>query len=276
LLQQAEAADPDPVQDFCVGGGASYSHGHGGGGDGSYSGGGGGGSYSGGGDGSYSGGGAPYSGGGCRATAAAEEFRSALLRSPGPWNAAQGYALKLAFAGNFAALRTQGLTLARIDYAAGGGVHPPHFHPRATEALLVLRGTLVAGFVSSTTNNNTLFQARLRAGDVFVFPRGLAHFEFNPDARRPALAIAALNSQNPGISDLAAALLASRPPLPPPVLRRTLGLRPAAVRALVANARAANTFLAPSHAAHPAPPPHHHDDDDDDDELEPEEEEYRD
>lgn len=45
-------------------------------------------------------------------------------------------------------LNTLGLSQVRIDFAPGG-VNPPHIHPRASEILTVLEGTLYAGFVSS-------------------------------------------------------------------------------------------------------------------------------
>jgi hypothetical protein len=45
---------------------------------------------------------------------------------------------------------------------------------------------------------DTLFATTLNAGDVFIFPRGLIHFQQNPNSNATAKAIAALNSQNPG------------------------------------------------------------------------------
>jgi hypothetical protein len=45
---------------------------------------------------------------------------------------------------------------------------------------------------------DTLFSTTLNAGDVFLFPRGLIHFQQNTNATGSAKAIAALNSQNPG------------------------------------------------------------------------------
>ncbi|KAH6557226.1 hypothetical protein KP509_1Z127100 [Ceratopteris richardii] len=68
------------------------------------------------------------------------------------------------------------------------------------------------------------FFKTIHAGDLFVFPRGLPHFQFNPSESKPAFAIAALNSQNPGVSQLAVALFASNPPLPEEVLEITLGV----------------------------------------------------
>jgi len=54
-------------------------------------------------------------------------------------------------------LNTLGISLARIDYAPLGQ-NSPHTHPRATEILTVLEGTLYVGFVTSNTDNgNKLF-----------------------------------------------------------------------------------------------------------------------
>ncbi|GAY64175.1 hypothetical protein CUMW_231560 [Citrus unshiu] len=66
---------------------------------------------------------------------------------------------------------TLGVSAFRIDYAPNGQ-SPPHIHPRASEILLVLEGTLYAGFVTSDNLNNTLITKVLHEGDVFVFPIG--------------------------------------------------------------------------------------------------------
>ncbi|GLT55214.1 hypothetical protein SLA2020_283570 [Shorea laevis] len=42
---------------------------------------------------------------------------------------------------SYAGLNTLGISLARIDFAPYG-LNPPHIHPRATEILVVLEGTL--------------------------------------------------------------------------------------------------------------------------------------
>jgi len=100
-------------------------------------------------------------------------------------------------------LNTLGISLARIDYAPLGE-NPAHKHPRATEILTVLEGTLYVGFVTSNQNNvNKLFTKTLNKGDVFVFPEGLIHFQFNPCPDKPAVALAALSSQNPGAITIA-------------------------------------------------------------------------
>lgn len=115
-------------------------------------------------------------------------------------------------------LNTLGISLARIDFAHGG-LNPPHTHPRGTEILIVIEGTLLVGFVGSNQNNNTLFTKVLNKGDVFVFPIGLIHFQLNVGYGN-ALAIAGLSSQNPGVITIANAVFGSKPPISPEVLAK--------------------------------------------------------
>ncbi|KAM3345777.1 hypothetical protein ACQJBY_020359 [Aegilops geniculata] len=117
-----------------------------------------------------------------------------------------------------AGLNTLGISLARIDYAPLGE-NPPHTHPRATEILTVLEGTLYVGFVTSNPENK-LFSKELRKGDVFVFPQGLVHFQFNPNPYKPAVAIAALSSQNPGAITIANTVFGSKPMISDDVLAK--------------------------------------------------------
>ncbi|KAF2295650.1 hypothetical protein GH714_033416 [Hevea brasiliensis] len=114
-------------------------------------------------------------------------------------------------------LNTLGISLARIDFAPYGGLNPPHTHPRATEILVVLEGTLYVGFV--TSNPNRLITKVLNAGDVFVFPIGLIHFQFNI-GQTNAVAISGLSSQNPGVITIANAVFGSNPPINPDVLTK--------------------------------------------------------
>uniref|UniRef100_A0ACD5VCZ7 Uncharacterized protein n=1 Tax=Avena sativa TaxID=4498 RepID=A0ACD5VCZ7_AVESA len=115
-------------------------------------------------------------------------------------------------------LNTLGISLARIDYAPLGE-NPPHTHPRATEILTVLEGTLYVGFVTSNPENKFLSKV-LNKGDVFVFPEGLIHFQFNPNPYKPAVAIAALSSQNPGAITVANAVFGSKPAISDDVLAK--------------------------------------------------------
>jgi hypothetical protein len=54
-------------------------------------------------------------------------------------------------------LNTLGISIVRIDYAPWG-INPPHTHPRATEILRVIEGSLKVGFV--TSNQKTVFSLR--------------------------------------------------------------------------------------------------------------------
>jgi quercetin dioxygenase-like cupin family protein len=207
-LQPATAADEDPLQDFCVANTVAGSAA------------------------------VTLNGRTCKPAneVTAQDFLSTRLRQPAtaPAAAAAGApraTVNLASVDTFPGLNTLGLSIARIDFPANGGLNPPHVHPRATEVLFLVQGTLTVGFVSTT--NNTLFQSTLSAGDLFVFPRGLPHFQINLDKHKPALAIGALNSQNAGTSQLALALFGANPPLPGVVLQNALGIDQAEVDALI-------------------------------------------
>ncbi|XP_075477552.1 putative germin-like protein 2-1 [Primulina tabacum] len=105
-------------------------------------------------------------------------------------------------------LNTLGISLARIDFAPWG-INPPHTHPRATEILTVIEGSLEMGFVTSNPGNN-LTRKVLQKGDVFVFPKGLVHFQRNVGYGN-AIAIVGLSSQNPGVITIGNAVFGSKP-----------------------------------------------------------------
>ena len=121
----------------------------------------------------------------------------------------------------FPGLNTLGISLARIDFAPYGQ-NPPHSHPRGTEILVVLEGTLFVGFVTSNTDNR-LFTKTLNKGDVFVFPVGLIHFQVNV-GKTNAIAISGLSSQNAGAITIANAVFGSNPPINPDVLTKAFQL----------------------------------------------------
>ncbi|KAK0601390.1 hypothetical protein LWI29_023805 [Acer saccharum] len=130
-----------------------------------------------------------------------------------------------------AGLNTLGVSLARIDYAPYGQ-NPPHTHPRASEILFVQEGTLYVGFVTSNPENK-LFTKVLNKGDVFVFPVGLIHFQFNI-GKTNAVAFAGLSSQNPGVITIANAVFGSDPPINPDFLARAFQLDQKVVKSLQA------------------------------------------
>ncbi|KAL5583190.1 hypothetical protein UlMin_015632 [Ulmus minor] len=105
----------------------------------------------------------------------------------------------------FPALNGQSVSYAVLQFPAMT-TNPPHTHPRSTELLFLLDGSLQVGFVDTT---NTLFTQTLQSGDLFVFPKGLVHFQYNADAKNPALAISAFGSANAGTVSLPNTLFAT-------------------------------------------------------------------
>ncbi|XP_068655871.1 germin-like protein 8-2 [Aristolochia californica] len=115
-------------------------------------------------------------------------------------------------------LNTLGLSLVRFDFALDGQ-NPPHTHPRASEILTVLEGSILVGFVTSFPDNRLISKV-LQKGDVFVIPLGLVHFQMNV-GKSSAAAIAALNSQNPGLIPVANTVFGSNPPISSDVLAKS-------------------------------------------------------
>ncbi|KAL7084810.1 hypothetical protein ACP275_14G244700 [Erythranthe tilingii] len=98
----------------------------------------------------------------------------------------------------FPALNGQSVSYAMLIYPAGA-VNPVHTHPRSAELLFLTRGTLQVGFVDTT---NKLYTQTLQQGDLFVFPKGLVHFQYNADPKLPAVALSAFGSANAGTVSL--------------------------------------------------------------------------
>jgi quercetin dioxygenase-like cupin family protein len=126
-------------------------------------------------------------------------------------------------------LNTLGISFARIDYAPAG-INPPHTHPRASEILTVLEGSLEVGFVTSNPENRLITKV-LQKGDVFVFPINLVHFQRNVGTSN-AVALAALSSQNPGVITIANAVFGSNPDIPSDILAKAFQLHKNVVNSL--------------------------------------------
>lgn len=105
----------------------------------------------------------------------------------------------------FPALDGQSVSYAVLQYPSGT-TNPPHTHPRAAELLFLIDGALEVGFVDTT---NKLYTQSLQTGDVFVFPKGLVHYQFNADAQNQALAISAFGSASAGTVSLPSTLFVS-------------------------------------------------------------------
>ncbi|KAG6418370.1 hypothetical protein SASPL_120573 [Salvia splendens] len=131
-----------------------------------------------------------------------------------------------AFDAQYPGLNGLGLSIARLDLAPAGVV-PFHTHPGASELLLVVQGTIVAGFVSSFANQ--VYVKKLEKGDLMVFPQGLLHFQINGGGRT-AVAFASFGSANPGLQITDYALFANN--LPSMLVEKTTFLDDAQVKKL--------------------------------------------
>ncbi|KAG6555255.1 hypothetical protein Mapa_003297 [Marchantia paleacea] len=176
------AADPDPLQDFCIADIAA---------------------------------GPVLNGFPCKlpALASTEDFAfSGLAEAADPSRFATNGTATLAFVREWPALNTQGLSLIRLDINPGG-IISPHTHNLATEILYVLEGEIYTGFVTNNFGNdptisNKVYAKIVKKGEAFIFPRGLLHFQLNK-GKVPASSLNVLNSQNPGIQLMPSALFGS-------------------------------------------------------------------
>ena len=84
-----------------------------------------------------------------------------------------------------------------VEYAAlkfqSRSINLPHTHPCSAELLFLMKGSLQIGFMDTT---NKLFIHTLQPGDMFVFPKGLMHFQLNYDTQKPTLAFSAFEYAN--------------------------------------------------------------------------------
>ncbi|KAG7977801.1 hypothetical protein I3843_05G050000 [Carya illinoinensis] len=148
----------------------------------------------------------------------ANDFFFSGLRNPGNTENPLGSKVTLGTVDQIPGLNTMGISLARIDYAPHG-LNPPHTHPRATEILACVEGSLYVGFVTSNADDNRLFAKVLNPGEVFVFPIGLLHFQLNM-GKTNAVAYSSFSSQNPGVITIANGLFGSYPLINPDVLAK--------------------------------------------------------
>ncbi|XP_051138843.1 putative germin-like protein 2-2 [Andrographis paniculata] len=182
----ARAFEPSPLQDFCVADATSS---------------------------------VKVNGQACKSPASvvANDFSFTGLHLPGNTSNPNGSKVTPVSVTQVPGLNTLGISMVRIDYAPWG-INPPHTHPRATEILTVVEGSLLVGFVTSNPDNRLITKTLVK-GDVFVFPVGLVHFQKNAGTGN-AVAIAALSSQNPGVITIANAVLASKPSIGVDVLAK--------------------------------------------------------
>ncbi|WCJ21734.1 RmlC-like cupins superfamily protein [Euphorbia peplus] len=144
-------------------------------------------------------------------------FATLALAKPGNTKANPfGFNVSLTTLANLPGINTLGLSMARVDIEPNGIV-PPHVHPRASEVTICLKGRILVGFVDTS---NHLYTQQLQAGESFVFPKGLVHFLFNIDTKKPALAVSGLSSQSPGAQISSVASFTSKPLIPDDVVKK--------------------------------------------------------
>ncbi|KAL3739334.1 hypothetical protein ACJRO7_020706 [Eucalyptus globulus] len=150
-------------------------------------------------------------------TVQANNFSFSGLHLPGNTSNPVGSKVTPVTVAQLPGLNTLGISMARIDIAPWG-INPPHTHPRASEILLVLEGTLEVGFITSNPDNR-LISKILQKGDVFVFPQGLIHYQRNTGFGN-AVAIAGLGSENPGVITIANVVFGSMPDISVDILAK--------------------------------------------------------
>ncbi|CAM6108149.1 unnamed protein product [Calypogeia fissa] len=130
---------------------------------------------------------------------------------------------------NFPALNGLGVSTALLLFSPGA-VNPPHTHPRGTEVIFVIEGCLDVGLVLS---NTTLFTQTLNPGDLFVFPRGLVHFQINWGKNyQEVKAFASFSSAAPGLVRLPNVLFKSG--ISDDILAQSFGVSPNIIETLKA------------------------------------------
>lgn len=125
----------------------------------------------------------------------ASDFSNSGLARPGPTIQPFNTGLASASVAQYPALNGLGISATRFDIYPGGVV-PLLTHPRATELLFVLEGSMVAGLISAA--RNAVYIKTLRKGDLFVFPKGLLHFQYNP-GNTTTTGFSAYSSSDPGL-----------------------------------------------------------------------------
>ncbi|KAL5698231.1 Auxin-binding protein ABP19a [Ranunculus cassubicifolius] len=161
----------------------------------------------------------------CKAKVTVDDFVFSGLAVAGNTTNIISAAVTPAFSAQFPGLNGLGISIARLDLAPGG-VIPFHTHPAGNEVLLVLQGSILAGFVSS---GNTVFLKKLKKGEVMIFPQGLLHFQINAGGSK-AIASVSFSSSSPGLQILDFALFAND--LPTELVAKTTFLDPTTIKKL--------------------------------------------
>ncbi|KAL2635053.1 hypothetical protein R1flu_006532 [Riccia fluitans] len=128
--------------------------------------------------------------------------------------------ITFAFDTQFPGVTGLGIAIAYLRFGPNS-VNPFHSHPRGSEVFFIIDGELDAGLVDTS---NKLYTATLKKGDVFVFPRGLMHFQINRSKTKTATVVATFNSENAGRVSIPPAIFNSLPPIDTEIIMRSLML----------------------------------------------------
>ncbi|KAJ7314577.1 RmlC-like cupin domain-containing protein, partial [Mycena albidolilacea] len=79
-------------------------------------------------------------------------------------------------------------------------MNTPHTHPRVTEIQYNVNGTICTGMI--TENGGRFIMTDLQPSGMIIFPQGSIHFQIN-EGCEPALFVAAFNSEDPGVLQVA-------------------------------------------------------------------------
>ncbi|XP_008788946.2 germin-like protein 9-3 [Phoenix dactylifera] len=131
-------------------------------------------------------------------------FTFSGMRNPLNGEEPKNFTVLKASMAEFPALNGQSVSYAVLLYPPGA-VNPPHTHPRASELLFLAGGYLDVGFVDTA---NKLYVQTLQPGDMFVFPKGLVHYQYN-GGEGQAIAISAFGSASAGTVSIPGSVFAT-------------------------------------------------------------------
>ncbi|XP_058781459.1 auxin-binding protein ABP19b-like isoform X1 [Vicia villosa] len=106
------------------------------------------------------------------------------------------FRITTAFVDSFSGLNGLGISAARGDIDINGTI-PMHTHPDATELLIIVKGRVTVGFITSTK----VYSKVVKHGDIVVIPKGQLHFIANSGVRK-AILFEAFTSSNPSVQIL--------------------------------------------------------------------------
>ncbi|KAM7258761.1 hypothetical protein ACFE04_014502 [Oxalis oulophora] len=167
----------------------------------------------------------------------ARDFKFTGLGTPGNTNNSLGFSSIDRWVDEVPGMNTFSIGVSRADFASGG-LSPPHYHPRASQAIIVTEGHNVQYcFVTSRENNYKLFCNELKAGDGMVIPKAMVHFAVNY-GKQPAVVYLSYDSQNPGNVAVAESSFGTNPPIEPYILEKAFKMRESMVRTVQKRVRA--------------------------------------